>query len=112
MAFVSRFLGFFNPTLAGMNKMEEEHKKKVQERGKVVVGIFTESHFREKYFEARRVLEKGGLTELEKNQMLKRAIFFRDVSRGEIALNSEEEAKFKAEDERIKKLIEDEEEEY
>jgi len=110
MAFVSRFLGFFNPTLAGMNKMEEKHNKKIKERGRAVVGMLTESKFREKYFEARRVLEKGGLSDLEKNRMLKRAIFFRDVSRGVIALNSKEEEAFLEEDKRIKNLIENEEE--
>ena len=108
MAFFTKMFGLLSPALASTAKMEKRHKKNRQERGAEIVDMFTESAFREKYFEARRVLEKGGLTDLQKNRFLKRAIFFRDVSRGVISLDSKEEKMFVQEDKRLKKLIEEE----
>jgi len=110
MKFLDRFFGMFSPIMADINRTEKKAEERAKQRGREVVGIFTEAKFREKYFEARRVLEKGGLTDLQKNRMLKRAIFFRDVSRGVIKLNSKEEREFEEEDKRVSKLIREEEE--
>ena len=108
MTLLDKFMGMFSPTMAEINRIEKKVEERAKDRGKEIVGLFTESKFREKYFEARRVLEKGGLTELQKNQMLKRAIFFRDISRGKILLNSNDEIEFEKEDKKLSKMISEE----
>ena len=101
MSFSKRITQIFNNDLYHIQKDREEQQKK---RGESFSNVSNNWVLREKYFEALRIVEKGGMTDYELNQALKRASFYQDLYQGK---NPDKEA-FLKEDLRLSKIIEKE----
>ena len=105
MDFIEFMRRSFSKTYREAKKEDEYLEKRARERGDRLETIVASSFFRKKYLETVDLINNTKMTELEKNRFLKRAIFFREVSRGNILLNSKEEEEFFKEDKRLAELI-------